>query len=249
LDYSASYRKFVKSLLPGKQPGASATIEQAMAEAVGGYFDEFSQLMLKILIEAGLKPEHYLIDVGCGSGRLTKSAESYLTGRYLGTDVVPALLDNARKYGKPGWRFEKASSIAIPEQDSAADVVCFFSVLTHLLHEDSFRYLREARRVLKRGGRIVFSFLEFRVYATRSVFRQMVARRDTGLARVVDQFFSRDAIEAWADELDLDIVKIAGGDENQIAEDGSGVYSLGQSICVLEKNREIPLDDSSQLNK
>jgi SAM-dependent methyltransferase len=235
LDYSASYRKFVKSLLPGKQPGASATIEQAMAEAVGGYFDEFSQLMLKILVEAGLKPEHYLIDVGCGSGRLTKSAAPYLTGRYLGTDVVPALLANARRYGKPGWRFEKASAIAIPEQDSVADLVCFFSVLTHLLHEDSFRYLRDAKRVLKDGGRIVFSFLEFRVYATRTVFRQMVERRDTGRERVADQFISRDAIEAWADELDLDVVKIVGGDENQIVEDGRAFYSLGQSVCVLEK--------------
>ena len=169
-----------------------------MAEAVGGYFDEFSQLMLKILIEAGLKPEHYLIDVGCGSGRLTKSVASYLTDRYLGTDVVPALLANAQKYGKPGWRFEEAAAIAIPEKDNVADVVCFFSVLTHLLHEDSFRYLRDAKRVLKPGGRIVFSFLEFRVYATRTVFRQMVERRDTGRERVVDQFVGRDAIEAWA---------------------------------------------------
>lgn len=215
-----------------------------MAEAVGGYFDEFSQLMLKILIEAGMKPEHYLIDVGCGSGRLTKSAAPYLTGRYLGTDVVPALLANARKYAKPGWRFEEASTIAIPEQAGVADVVCFFSVLTHLLHEDSFRYLRDAKRVLKPGGRIVFSFLEFRVFATRTVFRQMVERRDTGQERVMDQFFSRDAIEAWADELDLDVVKIVGGDENQIAEDGSGIYSLGQSVCVLEKKL-----DSGQSNK
>ena len=53
----------------------------------------------------------------------------------------------------------------------------------------------------------------------------------------MDQFISRDAIEVWADELDLDVAKIVGGDENQIAEDGSGVYSLGQSVCVLEKNR------------
>ena len=207
-----------------------------MAEAVGGYFDEFSQLMLKILVEAGLQPEHYLIDIGCGSGRLTKSAAPYLTGRYLGTDVVPALLKNARKFAKPGWRFEEVSNIAIPEQDGVADAVCFFSVLTHLLHEDSFRYLREAKRVLKSGGRIVFSFLEFRVYATRTVFREMVERRDSGRERVMDQFVSRDAIEAWADELNLDIVKIAGGDENQIAEDGSGVYSLGQSVCVLQKS-------------
>ncbi len=207
-----------------------------MAEAVGGYFDEFSQLMLKILVEAGLQPEHYLIDIGCGSGRLTKSVAPYLTGRYLGTDVVPALLTNARKFAKPGWRFEEVSSVAIPEHDGVADVVCFFSVLTHLLHEDSFRYLREAKRVLKLGGRIVFSFLEFRVYATRTVFREMVVRRDTGRERVMDQFVSRDAIEAWADELNLDIVKIAGGDENQIAEDGSGIYSLGQSVCVLQKS-------------
>jgi 2-polyprenyl-3-methyl-5-hydroxy-6-metoxy-1,4-benzoquinol methylase len=237
LDYGSSYRKFVDSLLSGKRAGTTGAVEHAMAEAVGGYFDEFSELMLKILVEAGLKPEHYLIDVGCGSGRLTKSAASYLTGRYLGTDVVPALLANAQKYGKPGWRFEEATAIAIPERDSVADMVCFFSVLTHLLHEDSFRYLRDAKRVLKPGGRIVFSFLEFRVYATRTVFREMVERRDTGRERVMDQFVSRDAIEAWADDLDLDIAKIVGGDENQIAEDGSGVYSLGQSVCVLEKNR------------
>jgi hypothetical protein len=64
----------------------------------------------------------------------------------------------------------------------------------------------------------------------------MVERRDTGHERVMDQFVSRDAIEAWADELNLDIVKIAGGDGNQIVEDGSGVYSLGQSVCVLQKN-------------
>lgn len=112
--------------------------EAAMAEAVGGYFDEFSQLMLKILVEAGLQPEHYLIDVGCGSGRLTKSAAGYLTGCYWGTDVVPALLENARKFGKPGWQFEEVSNIATPEQDSVADMVCFFSVLTHLLHRRQF---------------------------------------------------------------------------------------------------------------
>lgn len=83
----------------------------------------------------------------------------------------------------------------------------------------------------------MFSFLEFRVYATRLFSAKWWNGRDTGLERVVDQFVSRDAIEAWADELDLDVAKIVGGDENQIAEDGSGVYSLGQSICVLEKNR------------
>ncbi len=208
-----------------------------MSEAIGGRFDDFGQLMVKILIHAGLKPPDYLIDVGCGSGRLTKAIAPYLMGRYLGTDIVPSLLDNARQYGKPGWRFKQVSEIAIPEQDDCADMVCFFSVLTHLLHEDSYRCLREAKRVLKPGGRVVFSFLEFRVYATRAVFRDMVAASDAGVKTITNQFVSRDAIEAWADELSLRLFPIVGGDEKQIPEDGSGVYSLGQSLCVMEKQR------------
>lgn len=229
LDYQASYRKFVNSLL-ARNPGGAG-----MEEAIGGHFEEFGQLMTKILIQAGLKPEDYLVDAGCGSGRLTKAIKPYITGRYLGTDVVPSLLDNARQYGKPGWRFELTSEVAIPEQDNCADMVCFFSVLTHLLHEDSFRYLREAKRVLKPGGRIVFSFLEFRVPATLTVFRSMVAAADAGTKSVTNQFMSRDGIEVWAADLGLRVVSIVGGDENQIPEDGSGVYTLGQSVCVLEK--------------
>ena len=210
-----------------------------MAEAVGGRFDEFGQLMVRILIQAGLMPGHYLIDVGCGSGRLTRSIASYLTGPYLGTDVVPALLNNARKYGKPDWRFQRVSEVTIPEDDNCADMVCFFSVLTHLLHEDSYRYLREAKRVLKSRGRIVFSFLEFRVFPSRDVFRHMVKRKDDGVKGLLDQFVSREAIDVWADELGLEVLRIVGGDESQIAEDGSGICSLGQSLCILEKNEKL----------
>jgi ubiquinone/menaquinone biosynthesis C-methylase UbiE len=234
--YASQYRKFVNSVFARKEDERPLTTEQAMAEAVGGRFDELGRLMFKILLESGLMPEHYLIDVGCGSGRLTKFVSSYLTGRYLGTDVVAALLDHAGTYGRPGWRFETVSEIAIPESDGRADMVCFFSVLTHLLHEDAYRYLREAKRVLKLRGRIVFSFLEFRVYESRAVFRKMVADKDAGIEEVTNQFISRDAIETWADELGLKVTRIVGGDVNQVSENGGGICSLGQSICVLEKN-------------
>jgi len=48
----------------------------------------------------------------------------------------------------------------IPEGDGKADMVCFFSVFTHLLQEESYLYLEEARRVLRPGGRIVASYLD-----------------------------------------------------------------------------------------
>jgi ubiquinone/menaquinone biosynthesis C-methylase UbiE len=110
----------------------------------------------------GLQPDGYLFDVGCGPGRLAKPLSAYLNGRYLGIDIVPELVEHARAtVDRPDWRFKVADGLTIPEKVGEANQVCFFSVLTHLLHEQSFRYLEEARRVLKPTGRIIFSFLEF----------------------------------------------------------------------------------------
>ena len=39
-------------------------------------------------------------------------------------------------------------------------MILAFSVFTHLLHEESFIYLEDFKRVLKPGGSVVFSFLE-----------------------------------------------------------------------------------------
>ena len=33
------------------------------------------------------------------------------------------------------WRFERVDRLAFPAMDKEADMVCFFSVFTHLLHE------------------------------------------------------------------------------------------------------------------
>ena len=66
-------------------------------------------------------------------------------------NVVPDLVDYARRItGRPDWRFTVVDHLSIPEQDGQADVVCFFSVLTHLLHVKGYWSLQEARRVL--GG-------------------------------------------------------------------------------------------------
>ena len=70
------------------------------------------------------------------------------------------------------WRFEVGTGLEIPEAADRADMVCFFSVFTHLLHEQSYVYLRDAKRVLKSGGRIVFSFLEFSMPSHWSVFEE-----------------------------------------------------------------------------
>lgn len=217
-----------------------------MSLAVGGHFAGFGALTREILISAGLRPEHYLIDVGCGSGRLAVALKTYLTGRYFGIDVVPDLLQYAREAcGRPDWRFEEADGTRISEADDTADMVCFFSVLTHLQHEDSFLYLTDAARVLKRGGLIVFSYLDFSIPSHWDVFNGMLDTRVRGETTHHNQFMAREMIHPWAARLGLEPVAILDGNQPQVhltfdiaLDDGSLLprdASLGQSVCILRK--------------
>jgi ubiquinone/menaquinone biosynthesis C-methylase UbiE len=95
-----------------------------MEMAVGGQFEAFGILMRELLIQTGLERDGYVIDVGCGSGRLAKPLSQYLSGRYLGIDVEPERVAYARKSVKrPNCHFEIAAGVTIPERDHQADMV------------------------------------------------------------------------------------------------------------------------------
>jgi SAM-dependent methyltransferase len=206
-------------------------LDEAMSRSVGGAYDVIGPIELAVLRHAGLRQDQHLIDVGCGSGRLAVPLSSYLTGKYSGFDVVADLIDYARKkVGRPDWRFETINHIGIPEPDACADMVCFFSVLTHLLHEQSYWYLEEAKRVLKPGGRMVISFLDFSEEMHWDVFMATLAKEKRNTAEPMNVFLSRDAIGVWARHLGLDIVEFLGARQ---AVDGAG--ALGQAVCVLQK--------------
>lgn len=221
------------------------SLDEAAKLAVGGDFDAVGLLLRETLIHHGLRKHDYLIDVGCGSGRLAKPLAEYLEGKYLGIDVVPDLLNYARKLvPQSDWRFEIASGLTIPEQDQKADMVCFFSVFTHLLHEESFVYLREAKRVLKPGGKIVLSFLDFRIDGHWRIFESNL--EDVGIvSKPMNVFISADMLQAWARHLDLEVESIKDGDEPYVPlsqpitfENGTVVNdraAFWQSVCVMAR--------------
>jgi SAM-dependent methyltransferase len=244
LDFRSTYLRVVKELEHAHGQGT----DEAMGRAVGGNFAGMGLIELETLKHFGLREDGYVIDVGCGSGRLAKPLSAYSKGKYLGIDVVPALLAHARKVvNRPEWRFEQAAGLTIPEADNAADMVCFFSVLTHLLHEQSFAYLREAVRVLKPEGRIVFSFLDYTVPSHWGVFEDTLTDVEVN-AQHLNVFMSKDGIAVWAERLGMALEAIHDGHRPYVPlskpitfDDGSRMETLGtvgQSICVLQKRAQ-----------
>lgn len=224
-DLKATNVRFVKALA-GQMPH-----DQAMELAIGGGFEQIGPIEMGLVRHYGLPQDGYLVDVGCGSGRLAKPLSGWLRGRYLGIDLVPALVAYAHKIAaRPDWRFEVIDHIGIPETDAQADMVCFFSVLTHLTHEQSYWYLEEARRVLKPGGRILFSFLELREPVHMKIFLDTVDATKRKVAMPMNVWIDRETIGHWADSLGLEIVEIRDGADPVVAQG-----NLGQSTCVLAK--------------
>lgn len=218
--------------------------QEAHRKAVGGDFETVGYLEFQLLRMLGLRPESFVIDVGCGSGRLAAQLAPWLSGPYLGTDIMGSLLDYARTLcGRPDWSFLETDGFEVPANDGCADFIVFFSVFTHLSHEDTWKYIQEAHRVLKPGGKLVCSFLEFAVVSHWTIF--INTANDPAPDKILNQFLSRDALAAFADNAGFAVESFLDGDKANIPIDhelvwqngarmaGSG--SLGQSTCVLVK--------------
>ena len=200
--------------------------EAAMSYIVGGQYETMGEGLRRIVETNGLKDGDYLIDIGCGSGRLAwalSQSKFRETIRYLGIDIVPEMLEfAAEKCQQSAWRFELVLEPKIPEVDECADMVCFISVFTHLMQEESFLYLREAQRVVKPGGRILASYLDINAPEHWKIFEANVNSAEARQSKPMDIFLSHDFLKIWAEKLDLEIVQ-------------DKPPGAAQRLCVLRK--------------
>ena len=239
LRFLLGYEQLVKNLL------ASLPEDDAAAQAVGGSYEHYGVLEHALLRGEGLRDNSAVIDVGCGSGRLATKLTRYPALRYLGLDVVPELLDYARrKAGRKDFRFEKVDAVRLPVEGGKADFCVFFSVFTHILPEESYVYLEEAHRALKPGGKAVFSFLEHASATSKPVFDANLAWvRERFTAGHLNTFLHRADLRLWAERIGFEVAALHLGESRFIEVDAEcaapavaeGLYALGQSVCVLRK--------------
>jgi cyclopropane fatty-acyl-phospholipid synthase-like methyltransferase len=128
------------------------------------------------LCEKGLRPDSDLLDFGCGIGRLAKFAIPYLvSGSYTGVDVAPTMIERARaSFGTTGagcrveWAVQAEARFDF--RPESFDMICAFSVFTHIEHEDTYRYLADARRIVRPDGLFVLTCLPIQTAWGRRAF-------------------------------------------------------------------------------
>ena len=119
------------------------------------FFEPFSELLAERI--AALAPSAVL-ELACGTGRLTRHIAQRLdkSARIVATDINPAMLEFAKQQlPNEDIEWNAVDAVSLPYPDKSFDlVVVQFGVM---FYSDRTQAYREALRVLRPGGRMLFT--------------------------------------------------------------------------------------------
>lgn len=136
-----------------------------------GQYDLFSRLMgmganarnSRMVIElATVKSGDRVLDVACGTGNLTLTAQTYAgpTGKVYGIDASPEMIEVAKKKAArlgTGVIFQVGLAEKLDFPDATFDVVISRLAIHHLPDDLKRLAFAEILRVLKPGGRVLIA--------------------------------------------------------------------------------------------
>ena len=144
-----------------------------------------------LLRVAALRPGEQVLDVGCGTGIVTRLAAEAVgpDGSVAGLDVEPGMLAVAASATEgAGIEWIEASGEAIPLPDESIDVVLCQMSLQFM--PDRSKALEEMRRVLAHGGRLVLNVPGPTSAFFRPFSRALAEHVDPQAAGFVERVFS-----------------------------------------------------------
>ena len=126
-------------------------------DAVGGRWELGGEGQIALLKRYGLKPNHTVLDIGCGSLRGGLNIIKYLdTGNYIGVDISEEILEAGKTFLRDSGLEQKkpmllrTDNIEFREvRDRTFDYLLAISVLTHMPPEDIEKLFSNLHKVMK----------------------------------------------------------------------------------------------------
>jgi len=138
-----------------------------------------------------LKPNHRVLDVGSGIGRMALPLNEYLNeeGSYEGFDIVETGVKWCQKNISdkyPNFHFRlihlkndlyssdgnSAKAFRFPYADNEFDFVFLTSVFTHMVPDEVENYMSEIKRTLKKGGKCFATFFVYGISVPENIIKK-----------------------------------------------------------------------------
>jgi ubiquinone/menaquinone biosynthesis C-methylase UbiE len=159
---------------PHRQPahGSAGHLDQSRLHryaAAVWFLGQRRRVYDRLIALSGAQEGDTVLDVGCGTGDLTRRAAHAVgpTGRVVGVDPAAPVIAHARSVSPPHCDFHVVGGEAIPEPDASFDVVVSSLAIHHIAPPERPVALREMYRVLRPGGSLLIA--DFRPPRNRAV--------------------------------------------------------------------------------
>jgi len=142
-------------------------IERPWRTKVGGLWEQLGKLQFEYLVKNGLKPQHFLLDIGCGCLRGGIHFIQYLQkGHYFGIDKDPFLLEGGKIELEEKNLLDKSPILKLDENFDFVSLNQKFeyalaqSVFTHLPMSKIKKCFENVEKVLVNEGKFYATFFE-----------------------------------------------------------------------------------------
>ncbi|WP_157244900.1 class I SAM-dependent methyltransferase [Nonomuraea typhae] len=127
-----------------------------------GYLGRRREAFTRLAALAGIRPGHAVLDVGCGTGYLTRIMAPVIgpAGHVTGVDPSPPMIDHARRHAPGNCAYIVGEGQDLDLPDGTFDVVTSSLAVHHMPVAARGRAVQEMYRVLRPGGRLLIA--EFR---------------------------------------------------------------------------------------